>query len=137
MLRKDYFVRQLEEFGKVLGVLLFLKKQNDWDKFTEELAKATPKFTSFELEFVEKLNDSEFLSEIIENEKVNLEQKTILANILFEKMDFYAHTVQTDKENETARKCLALYEFLHNNQSQNEFNLQTHYRLQFLKSMGL
>ena len=137
MLRKDYFVRQLEEFGKVLGTLLFLKREKDWEKFEQEIANAAQRFTAIELNYVEQLPEDDFIKDVIEKNQLNLEQKHILAGILFEQMDFYAKTEQHENYISCAKKCLLLYKFLKANQTQNEFNLETHYRLEFLKGLGL
>lgn len=137
MLKKDYIVRQLEEFGKVLGVLMFLKKEKDWEKFEKEIATASSTFTNIELDYVENIGLAEYSQEILVNGKVSLEQKKILANLLFEKIDYYKLTQENEKHKKLVEKCYRLYEYLQNDQTQNEFNLEVHYRLEILKNVRL
>ena len=61
MLKKDYFLRKLEEFGKALATLLALKRDGEWEKFEKEIAEATEKFTSLELSTIENQSDDELL----------------------------------------------------------------------------
>jgi hypothetical protein len=135
MYKKDYIVRQFEEFGKVLGVLLFLKKEKDWEKFSKEISEATQKFTSLEIGYVEKLGMDAFKSELLENEKINLEQKRILAGILFEKLDYFGQHEMKAEQLACAEKCLLLYTFIYENKTQNEFDLEVFYRIEFLRKM--
>ena len=55
MLKKDLILRQLEEFGKVMAVILSFKKVKDWDNFEKEIREAALKFTTFEIDNVESL----------------------------------------------------------------------------------
>lgn len=135
MQHKDYIVRQLEEFGKVLGVLLFLKKEKDWSGVEKELAVAAQKFTPFEMEYLESLNEEDFLKEVINKQNISLDQKKVLAALLFEKMEVYSAIAFDQNYYDTAKKCLVIYNYLKSNQTQNEFNLEVHYRLEFLKKV--
>jgi len=50
MLKKDYLIRQLEEFGKVLAVLMNLKKENDWINLTRKFT--TPRKNLLRLKLI-------------------------------------------------------------------------------------
>ena len=135
MLRKDYIQRQFEEFGKVMAVILSFKKENDWEKFEKEIREAVLRFTSMEISYVEGLDDEGFEKEILKRPDLSSEQRKILADLLFEKLNYYL--VKNDKGNYLALgcKCLKLYRNIRDNFTQNEFNLDVHYKLEFLKKI--
>lgn len=132
MLRKDLLMRQFEEFGKVMAVILGFKKQNDWEKFLEEVAEASKKFTSLEIEYIENLSTSDFEKEVLLNKSLLPEQQKMLADLLYEKMDYYLAQDNTDKYIDLKVKCLVLYRKFSENLTANEFNLGVHYRMERL-----
>jgi len=133
MLKKDFLVRQLEEFGKVMAVILGFKKNQDWDNFEKEMQAATLKFTTLELADVEKLTEAEFETEILNHPTLTQDQLKILADLLFERMNFYS--VKGDEENyqKLKAKCVALYTHIQNNLLDNEFDMNVYYKLEMLK----
>ena len=131
MHKKDYLQRQFEEFGKVLATLLSFKRNGDWEKFEEEIALATQKFTTLELTLLEALNEVDFKVKTFST-ALSYDQKKILANLLFEKMNSYLERNQTEKFIDLKAKCLALYTHLTSELTHNEFDLEAHYRLEFL-----
>lgn len=133
MLRKDLIVIQLEEFGKVMAVILGFKKQNDWDKFEKEIEAATEKFTNLEIKTIENLSNTDFEKEVLNHPTLLLDQKKILADLLFEKLNFYAQNNNEEKYKSLKTKCLALYEHIQNNHTENEFDMNVYYKLAILK----
>jgi len=135
MLRKDYLLRQFEEFGKVLALILGYKNNSDWEKFEKEMADAALKFTSLELSHTEHLTDQEFDAQVIGSEQLTQEQKTILATLLFEKMNYYV--IANDQANylKLKKRCIGLYQHIRDNFTEHEFNLDVHYKLEFLSKM--
>ncbi len=133
MLRKDLIVRQLEEFGKVMAVILGFKKLNDWDKFEKEIEAATEKFTNLEIKTIENLSNTDFEKEVLNHPTLLLDQKKILADLLFEKLNFYAQNNNEEKYKSLKTKCLALYEHIQNNHTENEFDMNVYYKLAILK----
>jgi hypothetical protein len=133
MLRKDLLVRQLEEFGKVMAVILGFKKQNDWDKFEKEIQEASIKFTGLEIKNIENLTVTDFEKEVLNHPTLLLDQKKILADLLFEKLNFYAQNNNEEKYQSLKTKCLALYEHIQNNHTENEFDMNVYYKLEILK----
>lgn len=133
MLRKDLLVRQLEEFGKVMAVILGFKKQNDWDKFDKEINAASVKFTGLEMNDIEKLSDAEFEKQILNSPTLIQDQKKILADLLFEKLNFYAEKNEEENYLALKAKCLNLYQHIQNNHTDNEFDMNVHYKLAILK----
>lgn len=133
MLRKDLIVRQLEEFGKVMAVILGYKKQNEWDKFEKEIEAATEKFTNLEIKTIESLTITDFEKEVLNHPTLLLDQKKILADLLFEKLNFYAQNNNEEKYKSLKTKCLSLYQHLQNNHTENEFDMNVYYKLEMLK----
>lgn len=135
MLRKDLIMRQLEEFGKVMAVILGFKKQQDWEKFREEITTAGQKFTSLNIEHIESLSDSEFENEILNHPTLVPDQYKILADLLFEKMEYYANQNNKHKYSDLKTKCTMLYQKFSDNLTHNEFNLDVHYKMELLKKL--
>ncbi|MBA3681491.1 MAG: hypothetical protein H0W73_10060 [Bacteroidetes bacterium] len=133
MLKKDFLVRQMEEFGKVMAVILGFKKQQDWDKFEEEMQAASLKFTTLEIKEVEALDETEYSKQILNHPTLTQDQLKILADLLFERMNFYS--VKNDEVNyiNLRSKCISLYTHIQNNFSENEFDMNVHYKLEMLK----
>lgn len=133
MLKKDFLVRQLEEFGKVMAVILGFKKSQDWDNFEKEMQAATLKFTTLELADVEKLNEAEFDGRILNHPTLTQDQLKILADLLFERMNFYSVKSDEDNYQKLKAKCTSLYSHIQNNFSENEFDMNVYYKLEMLK----
>jgi hypothetical protein len=133
MLRKDFIIRQIEEFGKVLALIIGYKKQNEWTKFEEEIKNAIQKFTSLEMNEIENLNIDFFVSEIINREGLSLDQKKIIANLMYEKLYFYLFKNENESYSQLKAKCLLLYLHLNENCTTNEFDLDVHYKLSMLQ----
>ena len=133
MLRKDFIIRQIEEFGKVLALIIGYKKQNEWTKFEEEIKNAIQKFTSLEMNEIENLNIDFFVSEIVNREGLSLDQKKIIANLMYEKLYFYLFKNENENYSQLKAKCLLLYLHLNENFTTNEFDLDVHYKLSMLQ----
>jgi hypothetical protein len=133
MLKKDILVRQLEEMGKVLAQLLTFRKNKDWDHFEQELSAAVKRYTPLEIEKVEAMSGSEFTNNIVLSDSIGFDQKKILATLLFEKMNYYLSVGFDDQYQQLKEKCLSLYEFLANDLTENEYNLDIHYKLKYLR----
>jgi hypothetical protein len=135
MLRKDLILRQFEEFGKVLALILSYKKNQDWDHFEKEVTEALRTFTQLDISEIEKLPPEKFVQEIVEPARLPFEKKKIVAQLLFEKMDYYGTTLQYDKYSELKGKCIAIYRHLANDLTENEYDMDVHYKLEFLKKL--
>jgi hypothetical protein len=131
-LRKDYIQRQFEEFGKVLAQLLSYKHQSDWDKFEKEISEAMQKFTALDISAIEKLSADDFETEILLSDTLQFDQKKIVGTLLFEKMLYYIELADYEKQQALRTKCLALYNYLQQNFTENQFDLDVYYKLSFL-----
>ena len=134
MHRKDYIQRQFEEFGKVLAQLLSLKLNKNWEVFEKEIAEAFKKFTPYQLDKIEGLSTEDFSKEITGSPTLPYDQKKILAHLLFEKMNVYLERNETENYLATKSKCQIIYQHLSEDLTQNEYDLEVHYRIEFLKN---
>ena len=135
MQKKDYIQRQFEEFGRVLALILGSKKEQDWEKFENEIEEATRKFTSLEIGHVEKLSDEEFNQDVLDRTDLSQDQKKILAQLLFEKLELYLSNGDVENFERLREKCYALYSHLKENFTTNEFDLDVHYKVEILRNM--
>ena len=132
MLRKDYIQRQFEQFGKMLASLLSKKLNKDYEAFEKEMAEAVKKFTDFEVLELENFSLEAFIQKI-NSSNLEFDQKKILANLLFEKMNYYLEIGKQDDYKNLKQKSLFLYEIITSDLTQNEFDLEANYRLAQLK----
>jgi len=128
-LRKDYIMRQFEEFGKVMAVIFGLKREQDWGKFEKEISDASQKFVSVEIDKVEAMEMSGFEKEV---SSLFPDQQKILADLLFEKLNYYYQIGENKRSEVLKSKCLFLYKKYADNLTQNEFNLDVHYILEIM-----
>ena len=135
MLRKDYIVRQFEEFGKVMALIFGLKKQNDFLNFEKELNAATLKFTALDINYIEDLSVTDFETQIINTTTLTSLQQHMLADLLFEKLNYDLQINSANVIN-LKQKCTQLYTLINNTKTQNEFNLDVHYKLSFLATIS-
>lgn len=134
-LRKDFIQRQLEEFGKVLAVMLGLKRNNDWPEFEKELNAAAQKYTGLELRTVENMSENEFETEVLNRPGLELDQKKILARLLFERLEQFLQNNNRDQAEKLKQRCLLLYTHIQDNFTENEFDLDVHYKIAALRQM--
>lgn len=135
MLKKDYILRQFEEFGKVMAVILGFKHKSEWDKFEEEIEKAVKQFTSLELKEITPLSVTEFEKVIATSTHLTSDQIKILADLLFEQTFDPSNRINEDKQNALLNKSLFLYKRYKNELTLNDFNLEVHYRIDLISKM--
>jgi hypothetical protein len=61
MHKRDYLVKQFEEFGKVMAILLGLKRDENYPKLFELINESIKKYTSSEVDYVESLINEQFI----------------------------------------------------------------------------
>ncbi|MCE3226658.1 MAG: hypothetical protein K0S32_1209 [Bacteroidetes bacterium] len=134
MYRKDLLVRQFEEFGKVLALILGFKKMKDWEKFEKEVADAARNFTLYEISDVEGMSKEDFERMVLNNEAMTPDKTKILATLLFEKMCYYEEQNYPLASTDLKNKCTLLYQKYKDDLMENEYDLDVHYKLEFLKN---
>jgi hypothetical protein len=137
MLRRDYLVKQAEEFGKVLAVILGLKRDGLFPDMLEEIYKASQKYTSLEILYIEKVENAGLIKDLTEDKKLNDEQMKLLGDLLFEKAEYYMHTEGAGVASDNCyRKAYIIYLFVKDHATLN-YSLDMHYKLELLAKMGL
>ncbi|MBL7917420.1 MAG: hypothetical protein JNM96_03425 [Bacteroidia bacterium] len=132
MLRKDYIMRQFEEFGIVIGAILGLKRNKEWEKFELEIDKAVKLFTSLELTELKELQLSEFEKLIHASSQLKPDQIKALADLLYEQSFAEQEKNNTKQAVDLLEKSLLLYTIYKNELTSNQFNLETHYRIELI-----
>ncbi len=137
MLKRDYLVKQFEEFGKVMAVLLGLKKDGFYTELNDTIDEALRKYSSLEINYVESISNENLIETLPQDKKLNDEQLKMLADLMFEKGEYYT-SVNSPEEvaNNCYKKAHIIYLFLKENATLN-YSLDMHYKIEVLKKMGL
>lgn len=135
MFKKDYLQRQFEEFGRALAKLLQYKNEKDFVAYEKAYVSSFQNFVSLKAEEVEQLSVDEFKSKFTNQTILSSEQLNWMADLLYEKLNFYLEFKEEQKVKNLRDKCLLLYSEINENALESEFNLGIHYRLKFLKEL--
>lgn len=137
MYRRDYFIKQIEEFGKVLAALFGLKKEGNFEELNNLIQEASQKYTSTEIEYVEGLENELLINVLTHDKKLTDEQLKMLADLVFEKAEYYTgiHAPENQPAN-CYKKSYLIYSFL-KSQSTLNYSLDMHYKLEILSKMNL
>lgn len=140
MHKRDYLVKQFEEFGKVMSILLGLKRDENYPKLFELINESIKKYTSSEVDYVESLINEQFIDILTIEKKLNDEQLKMLADLLFEKANYYFNSQQNSelklKGINCYKKSYVIYLFL-KEQTTLTYSLDMHYKLELLSKMKL
>jgi hypothetical protein len=135
MLRKDYIVRQAEEFGKFLAILMGLRKAGSWEEFNRQMNESAAKFTFLEIEAAENLDDEGFLDTLITEHKLKDPNLKMLADLLYEKGMSYTAGGNVSEAENAFEKALVVYEYLTENALDADFSLDMHFKIASLRQM--
>jgi hypothetical protein len=140
MHKRDYLVKQFEEFGKVMAILLGLKRDENYPKLFELINESIKKYTSSEVDYVESLINEQFIDILTIEKKLNDEQLKMLADLLFEKANYYFNSQQNSelklKGINCYKKSYVIYLFL-KEQTTLTYSLDMHYKLELLSKIKL
>ncbi|MDF2453232.1 MAG: hypothetical protein K0S26_2736 [Bacteroidota bacterium] len=137
MHKRDYLVKQFEEFGRVMGVILGLRKENKFSELSELLSESVKKYTPTEIDYVESMKDEILIDILTQEKKLTDEQLKMLGDLLFEKGNYYSATHTTEIEsNNCYKKSLVIYLFLKEHATLT-YSLDMHYKLEILEKMKL
>ena len=137
MYRRDYFVKQIEEFGKVLAAILRLKKDGLFSEMNDLIREASQKYTSTEITYVESLENDSLVETLSNDKKLNDDQLKMIADLLFEKAEAYLKSNSPKAESDNCyKKSFLIYSFLKAHSTLN-YSLDMHYKLEILSKMDL
>lgn len=134
MHKRDYLVKQFEEFGKVMAVLLRLKRDGSYSDFLSLLNKSAKKYTQTEISFVESINDDELIESLTTDKKLNDEQLKMVADLLYEKAEYYISQSKEIEATNCYKKVYSIYVFLKNNATLT-YSLDMHYKMEVLSKL--
>jgi hypothetical protein len=137
MLKRDYLVKQFEEFGKVMAVLLGLKKDGLFPELSDSIEEALKKYTSLEIKYVESISNEILIETLTQEKKLNDEQLKMLADLMYEKGEYYSliNSLENTSSN-CYKKAFLIYLFLKENATLN-YSLDMHYKLEILEKMEI
>ena len=136
MHKRDYLVKQFEEFGKVMAVLLGLKRDRSFPDILSTIEEASKKYTSTEINFVETIENENLIDVLISQNKLNDEQLKILADLLYEKADYYLNQSLDLEATNCYQKTYSIYLFLKEHATLT-YSLGMHYKIELLSKMEL
>lgn len=140
MHKRDYLVKQFEEFAKVMAILLGLKREDNYSELNDLINESVKKYTSTEIDFVESLINENLIDILTTEKKLNDEQLKILADLLYEKAEYYSMTQQNQALNNDGINCYKksylIYLFLKEHATLT-YSLDMHYKLEILSKMKL
>lgn len=137
MYKRDYLLKQLEEFGKVLASLLRLKREGSLSELDELIASTSQKYTTVEINSVELIPDHELINTLCNSNNLNDEQLKMLADLLFEKAEYYMlNQAPSSQSHNCYKKAYTIYCFLQENATLT-FSLDMHYKLELLSKQFL
>jgi hypothetical protein len=134
MLRKDYIVRQFEEFGKFIALVFSLKKDNKHDEIGKLLDEAALKFTSSQLEDLENVSDEKLL-QIVSGGTFKDEQLKMLGDLLYEKGLNYTSLIKPDESKNALGKALIIYNYIKSNALETDFSLDMHFKMKAIEQL--
>ncbi len=134
MHKRDYLVKQFEEFGKVMAVLLGLKKDGNFPEYLDLMNEFVKKYTQTELEFVESIDDDQLITILTDEKKLNDEQLKMLADLMYEKAEYYLNKSQELEATHCYKKAYSIYLFLKENATLT-YSLDMHYKIEVLSKM--
>ncbi len=135
MLRKDYIVRQFEEWGKFLGIVFGLKANGMFPELEELINTSALKFTNIEIEAAENLPSENLIETLTENYQLKEPNLKMLADLLYEKGIGYSKQLNEEKANNALEKALIIYGFIKENSLEIDFSLDMHFKIASLKQM--
>lgn len=137
MLKRDYLVKQFEEFGKVMAVLLGLKKDGLFPESSNTIEGALKKYTALEIKYVESIANDNLIETLTHEKKLNDEQLKMLADLMYEKGEYYSLINSPENTSSNCyKKAFLIYLFLKENATLN-YSLDMHYKLEILEKMEL
>jgi hypothetical protein len=133
--RKDYIVRQFEEFGKFLAIVFGLKTDSKFTELEELINTSALKYTNIEMEVAEQLPDKDLIQLLTQNYELKEANLKMLGDLLYEKGIGYSKLFKESKAENNFRKALIIFEFIKENSLEIDFSLDMHFKMTALKQM--
>jgi hypothetical protein len=111
MYRKDYFLKLVQQFTKVLTRLLGLKESGDLLKASEVIQEAYHTLFDVEREYLLTLSSVDIAEKLINENKLNEEQVELLAKLFIEDGE-----IDLKHKTDFHTKALSIFEYLNQKQ---------------------
>jgi hypothetical protein len=134
--KRDYLVKQFEEFGKVIAILMRLKKEGNFNEMSVLISESLKKYTASEIDFIENVADELLIDTLTNKIKLNDEQLKIIADLLFEQAAIYSYHSNAKQSVNCYKKSKLIYVYLKNYSTLN-YSLDTHYKLEVISKIEL
>lgn len=128
-------MRQYEEFGKFLGIVLGLKNDSKFTELEELINTSAYKYTNIEIEIAEKLPNKDLIQLLTENYELKEANLKMLGDLLYEKGIGYSKQFKEDEAENAFTKALLIFEFVKENSLESDFSLDMHFKINSLKQM--
>lgn len=135
MLRKDYIIRLTEEFGKFIGAIISLKKQNKWDELEQLINNSAKKYTNLEIAYVEQLPDENLPASLLKELNLNLENLKMLADLLYEKGISYSKKNKESSALNAYKKSFIIFRYINLKSLDSDYSLDMHYKMKILEEL--
>lgn len=135
MFRKDYIMRQYEEFGKFLAIVLGFKAESKFFEMEELINTSAFKYTNIEVELAEKLPNKDFIQLLTENYELKEANLKMLGDLLYEKGIGYSKQLKEKEAENAFQKTLLIFEYIKENSLESDFSLDMHFKMNSLKQM--
>lgn len=135
MLRKDYIVRQFEEFGKFLAIVMGLRTDSKFTEMEELINSSALKFTAIEIETAEQLSNENLVETLTQKHQLKEANLKMLGDLLYEKGMSYTKQFQDEKAENAFKKALIIFEFIKENSLEIDFSLDMHFKINSVKQL--
>lgn len=135
MFRKDYIMRQYEEFGKFLAIVLGFKANQQFTELEELINTSAFKYTNIEIEIAERLPDKDLIRLLTENYDLKEANLKMLGDLLYEKGIGYSKLFKEKEAENAFKKALIIFEYIRENSLESDFSLDMHFKINSMKQM--
>ena len=135
MFKKDYIMRQYEEFGKFLAIALGFKANQQFTELEELLNTSAFKYTNIEIEIAEKLPNKDLIQLLTENYELKEANLKMVGDLLYEKGIGYSQHRKENEAKNAFQKALIIFEHIKENSLESDFSLDMHFKMNSLKQM--
>lgn len=116
MLQKDYILRVIEQFSKILINIIGLKKKGEYKKASELIAETYRGLLKFDPDYIDHIPDNELLDTLVKDKVLNHDQLNIVADLLIEEGDILFQQKQRNKSRIKYNRSLKILDYLNDEQ---------------------
>lgn len=135
MIRKDYLVRQFEDFGKFMAIILGFRQQGQWSEHETKIKETLKQFTALEILSIEDLPNEAFFEQLQQKIKLNDDQLRITADLLYEKAYYYLQLNEWINAHNVLHKAEILYKYIIDINQSSSFDLDMNFKLRNIENL--